>query len=98
MTLVSAYPRGGRGRYQPSYVKKDNYNDILEEFGSDDMYDFTKRSPKDYMGQFGSDNYLYDFAKKRNLGFGQSKYPIWDGYGSDGYLYDFTKLLKTSYD
>ena len=29
-----------------------------------------QRSPKDYMGQFGSDNYLYDFAKKKSLGFG----------------------------
>ena len=75
--------------YTVLHIYKDNYNDILEEFGSDDMYDFTKeciflipsslqnnllismqRSPKDYMGQFGSDNYLYDFAKKRNLGFG----------------------------
>merc|ERR1712110_534966 len=86
MTLVSAFPRGRQGRYQTSYVKRDNYDDIMEDSGSDGyMYDFTKRSPMDYMGQFGSDGYLYDFAKKRSLGFGsrKSKYPIWGGYGSD---------------
>ena len=33
-------------------------------FGSDGyLYDFAKRSAKDYMGSFGSDGYLYDFAK-----------------------------------
>merc|ERR1712203_205442 len=74
MGLVSAYPRPGEGRYQTSYVKRGNYNNIMEQFGSDGyLYDFTKRSPKDYMGQFGSDGYLYDFAKKRSFGFGSRK-------------------------
>merc|ERR1712110_560259 len=92
LTLVSAYPSGGEGRYQTSHIKRGNYDDIMEQFGSDGyLYDFTKRSPKDYMGQFGSDGYLYDFSKKRSRGFGKSKYPIWGGFGSDGYLYDFTK-------
>merc|ERR1712203_362698 len=63
MGLVSAYPRPGEGRYQTSYVKRGNYDNIME--------------------QFGSDGYLYDFAKKRSPGFGKSKYPIlMGGYGS----------------
>merc|ERR1719500_309718 len=85
LTLVSAYPRGGEGRYQTSYVKRGKYDDIMEQFGSDGyLYDFTKRSPKDYMGQFGSDGYLYDFAKK-------SPKDYMGHFGSDGYLYDFAK-------
>ena len=35
------------------------------------------------MGQFGSDGYLYDFAKRSKDYMGQ--------FGSDGYLYDFAK-------
>ena len=37
---------------------------MMGAFGSDGyLYDFAKRSAKDYMGSFGSDGYLYDFAK-----------------------------------
>ena len=42
-----------------------------------------QRSPEKYMGQFGSDSYLYDFAKRSKDYMG--------AFGSDGYLYDFVK-------
>ena len=37
------------------------------------------------MGQFGSDGYLYDFAKR-------SARDHMGSFGSDGYLYDFAKV------
>ena len=37
------------------------------------------------MGQFGSDGYLYDFAKR-------SAREHMASFGSDGYLYDFAKV------
>ena len=49
-----------------------------------------QRSPEKYMGQFGSDGYLYDFAKRSNY---LSQY----GAGSDGYLYDFAKRSPEKY-
>ena len=44
-----------------------------------------KRGYKDIMGQFGSDGYLYDFAKR-------SAREHMGSFGSDGYLYDFAKV------
>lgn len=44
-----------------------------------------KRGYKDIMGQFGSDGYLYDFAKR-------SARDHMGSFGSDGYLYDFAKV------
>ena len=44
-----------------------------------------KRGYKDMMGQFGSDGYLYDFAKR-------SARDHMGSFGSDGYLYDFAKV------
>ena len=39
------------------------------ELLSVNLYDFIKRAgAKDYMGQFGSDGYLYDFAKRAENG------------------------------
>ena len=37
------------------------------------------------MGAFGSDGYLYDFAKR-------SARDHMGSFGSDGYLYDFAKV------
>ena len=42
------------------------------------------------MGQFGSDGYLYDFAKR-------SPKDYMGQFGSDGYLYDFAKRSSKDY-
>merc|ERR1719186_1358989 len=48
-----------------------------------------KRYNNKNMWGFGSDGYLYDFAKRSQ----EKRLPMDDmwGFGSDGYLYDFTK-------